>query len=293
VALAALAAIPAVAAAQEPPERAAGNRLRVGWTPWASSEATARLAAAVLRERLGYGVELVQAGAPFLYRGLAEGEVDVFLDSWQPDGHRSFLRAVRGRVADYGVLYAGARLGWVVPERTTPAEVRAIPDLADPAVRERLNGVIRGVDAGAGVMRLSRGALRAYGLDGYALAPSSDAGAALAVERALKRDEPVVVTARRPHWMFQVHRLRFLQDPEGALGGPQRVHKLVRRGFAEDHPWASRMLMRMALPRAAVRRIMAEGRARTYARAVADFIRRNPARIRYWVTGDVSPRGEP
>jgi len=275
------------------PPDAASNRLRIGWTAWASSEATARLAATVLRQRLGYSVELVQAGAPFLYRALAEGEVDAFLDSWQPDGHHSFLRAVGDRVADYGVLYGGARLGWIVPERTTPRDIRAIPDLADARVRRRLNATIRGVDAGTGVMRLSRRALETYALDGYELAPSSDAGAALAVRRALAEDEPVVVTARRPHWMLQQYALRFLADPEGALGGPQRVHKLTRRGFATEHPWASKVLMRMALPRAAVRRIMADGRARTYADAVAAYIRRNPARIRYWVTGEIGPTEDP
>ncbi|SDG09391.1 glycine betaine/proline transport system substrate-binding protein [Limimonas halophila] len=292
-ALAGLLVLAGPGAAPAAPDQAASNRLRIGWTPWASSEATARLAATVLRERLGYSVELVQAGAPFLYRALAEGEVDVFLDSWQPDGHRSFLDAVGREVVDYGILYGGARLGWIVPERTTPAVIGAIPDLKDTDVRARLNGTIRGVDAGTGVMQLSRDALQAYGLDGYSLAPSSDAGAALAVRRALDNGEPAVVTARRPHWMFEAYALRFLADPKDALGGPQRVHKLVRTGFMTDHPWASRVLMRMHLPRAAVRRIMAEGRARTYPRAVDTYIRRNPARMRYWVTGRMTAREEP
>ena len=266
---------------------AADQTLRIGWTAWASSEATARLAARVLGERLGYEVELVLATTPFLYAALAKGDLDVFLASWQPHGHRDHLAEVGRRVDDYGPLYTGARLGLAVPEGLVGREVGAIGDLRRPGARRRLRGIVRGVDPGTGLMQRAAEALRAYGLEGYTLEPSSDAGAAAAIERALRTRRPVVVTARKPHWMFDVYGLRYLADPRGAFGGRQRVHKLTRTGFADDHPWASRVLGRMVIGRDTVARLIAAGRARGYARAAARFTRRNAARVRYWVTGKI------
>jgi glycine betaine/proline transport system substrate-binding protein len=266
---------------------AAGNTIRIGWSASASNEATAQLAAAVLRRRLGYDIRLVLADTAFLYSALAAGKLDVMLGSWQPDAHATYLEAIENRVEDLGVLYDGARLGWVVPDTPASAGITSMNDLARADVRERLDGRIRGGEAGTAVMALSRRALEVYGLDGYRLEPSNDAGPSLTLKRAIARGETAVVVGRRPHWVFGVYDLRFLDDPASVLGGPQRVHVLARDGFAADHPWASAVLSRMWLALADVEALIASGRNRGYADAAERYLDASRARAEYWVHGRI------
>lgn len=282
---------PGVAAAEDTASekerpRAASNTIRIGWSARAANEATTKLAAAVLRRRMGYNVELVLADTAFLYSGLAGGKLDVMLGSWQPDAHATYLEAVAGRVADLGVLYTGARLGWVVPDTPASAGLDSIADLARPAIAKRLDRRIRGGEAGTRLMALSRRALNVYGLDAYRLEPSNDAGPALTLKRAIARGETAIVTGRRPHWMFGVYDLRFLDDPEAVLGGPQQVHALSRHGFADDHPWASEVLGRIELSLAEVEALIAAGRETGYDAAARRFIAEHRDRVDRWVHGE-------
>ncbi len=174
-----------------------------------------------------------------------------------------------------------------VPEET----LGSIEDLQDPEVARRLRRQIYGIDPGAGLMRLSEAAMGVYGLDEYTLIASSGAAMTAMVERAVRRERWIVATAWSPHWMFQRWRLRYLEDPRGALGGAERVHALVREGLQRDAPEAFELLARLYLPLAELEAAMALARETSYAAAVERYVERHPARIRYWLTGAIDDEG--
>jgi glycine betaine/proline transport system substrate-binding protein len=277
-ALALAAAGPRPAAADPAP--AAANRLSVGHTARLADEVGAALAAEVLRRRLGYRVETVLADAPFLYSALAGGRIDLLPGAWTPDLHARFLQRLPAGVVRLGVLYRGARVGWLVPA-DAPAE--SLADLADPAVRRAFGDVVQAGEAGSGAVRLSRRALELYGLDGWRLSTSSPAGASLALTRALQRGDPAVATGRRPHWLHGTRPVRVLADPKGAFGGPQTVRVLGRTGFAAEHAWAAGVLGRMRLQLAEMQALVTRAHRDGVDAAVAAWLARHDARVDRWV----------
>ena len=265
--------------------RGESEPIRVGWTAWADGVFVTHLARRIIESELDEPVELVRAGIAEQYQGLASGRLDVMLMSWQPRTHAPYVRRVAGRVEDLGVLYGGARLGWAVPGYVPRDRVASIGDLADPAVRERLDGRIVGIDPGAGLMRLSHRALARYGLDGYTLASGSGPGMSAALEDAVAAGDWVVVTAWSPHWIFAAHELRYLDDPEGVLGGPEQVHALARRGFHAEHPRVAALLARMWLPLDELEHALLRTHEESVAEAVDQYLQAHAERVRYWVTG--------
>jgi glycine betaine/proline transport system substrate-binding protein len=264
---------------------AAKETIKIGWTAWSDAEFVTKLAARILEDRLGYEVELLQTDIAPQYQGLATGSIDVMLMSWQPSTHEDYLKKVCDDVFDLGLLYTKARLGWVVPSYIPEGELSSIDDLKKPEVREKLRGTVTGIDPGAGLMRLSNQAIDDYGLD-YELQVSSGAGMTAALERAVRRDEWIVVTGWSPHWMFGAYDLRYLGDPKGVLGSFERVHALARKGFYQDHVEAASFLSRMQIPIGDLQKAMHDAQETSYEEAVKKYIQNNGQRIDYWVTGE-------
>lgn len=281
-ALAALVGVPAANDAQ-----AQDRSINLGWVAWSCVEVTTRLAQHVLEEEMDYEVELTLADAAGVYQGVRGGSVDAYLGSWLPDTHADYFDQTATDVEHLGVLYTDARLGWVVPDYIPEDQLSSLEDLHDDEVREMLGGQIQGIDPGAGLTRLSNEAMEVYGLDDYELVIASDAAMTAALERAIRRDEWIVATGWSPHWMFGAWDLRYLDDPEGALGGAEWVQKIARAGFYRDHPEAAGMLARMYFPIEDLEAMMFEAEETDdYEGAAQRYAEENPERIQYWVTGE-------
>ena len=263
---------------------AAKDTIKIGWTAWSDAEFVTKLAARLLKERLGYEVQLLQTDIAPQYQGLATGSIDVMLMSWQPDTHEDYVKRVGDSVYNLGLLYTEARLGWVVPSYVPESELSSIVDLNKPEVREKLDGTITGIDPGAGLTRLSKQAIDDYGLD-YELQVSSGAGMTAALDRAARRGDWIVATGWSPHWMFGAYDLRYLEDPRGVLGSYERIHVLARKGFYQDHVGAASFLSRMQIPIEDLQGAMYSAQETSYEEAVTSYIDSNPKRINYWVTG--------
>lgn len=269
------------------PAVAQEKTIRIGWTAWADAEAVTKMAAQILEERLGYNVELTLADIAIQYSGVASGDLDVMLMSWLPETHRDYMEEVAGRVVDLGPLYVGAKLGWAVPTYIPEDQLSSIEDLKNDEVREQLGGQIIGIDPGAGLMRLSKQAIEEYGLDNYQLVASSGAGMTAQLDRAVQRNNWIVVTAWNPHWMFSAYDLRYLEDPQGVLGGAEHIDAVARLGFYQDFPEAAAFLARMFLPLEELEAVMYEAQQTSYEEAVANYIKTHEARVNYWVTGEI------
>lgn len=265
----------------------AQETVEIGWTAWSDAEFVTRLAAKLIEDNFDTNVELTQTDIAPQFQGVAQGDIDLMLMAWLPGTHAEYWERVGQDVVSLGVLYTDARLGWVVPSYVPEDQLASIADLTNDEVREQLGGQIQGIDPGAGLTRLSEEAIESYGLD-YELVLASDAAMTAALDRAVRNEDWIVVTGWSPHWKFGAYELRYLEDPEGALGGVEHIHAVARQGFVQDHPEVAGFLMRMNLPLDELESAMNDAQETSYEAAVEKYIEENPARVNYWVTGEIS-----
>ena len=93
---------------------------------------------------------------------------------------------------------------------------------------------IVGIEPGSGTMNIAAETVEAYNLD-LELIPSSEPAMITELQKAIKNEEPIVVTLWQPHWMFSKYDLKFLEDPKGTLGASENIHTMVRIGLKDDH----------------------------------------------------------
>ena len=266
---------------------AAEKTVKIGWTAWSDAEFVTKLAKRILEDEMGYEVELLQTDIAPQYQGLSTGSLDMMLMSWLPGTHADYLEKVCNDVVPLGILYTHARLGWAVPAYVPEDMVSSIEDLKKDEVKEKLDETITGIDPGAGLTRLSKQAVEDYELDDYELQISSGAGMTAALERAVRRDDWIVVTAWSPHWMFGAYDLRYLEDPKGVLGSFERVVALARKGFYQEDIEAASFISRMQIPIDDLQAAMYDAQETSYEDAVTKYIENNQDRINYWVTGEL------
>lgn len=256
--------------------------IRIGWTAWSDAEAVTNIAKLILEQRLAQKVELVMTDVALQYAGLERGQIDLMLMAWLPGTHQSYYEKVKGSVENLGALYTDAKLGWAVPADIPVATLKTIDDLKKPEVMEKLGGKIQGIDAGAGLMKLSEAAIKTYGLD-YKLLTASDAAMVSALDRAIQRKQWIVVTTWSPHWMFSQYKLRYLEDPKQALGGAESIHALARKGFSADFPAAAAFIRNLKISLADLEGVMLKARDSNAAKEAAAYIASHGEQVDRWV----------
>jgi len=208
-----------------------GKTVNIGWIPWGEDIAATYLWKNIL-EGQGYTVELTQLDLAFLYAGLAQGDLDLFLDAWLPQTHRDYWDQYGDQLEELTTWYDKGLLTWAVP---TYVDVDSIADLKGKA--DTFNGEIIGIEPGAGLTRVSREDVKpGYELDGYEIVEGSTPAMLSELDRATSRGEPIVVTLWRPHWAYAAYDIKDLEDPKGLLGEAENLKALARPGFSEDFP---------------------------------------------------------
>ncbi len=196
--------------------------IRIGYVEgWDDSIATSNVAARIIESRLGYPVQLVPVAAGVMWQGVARGDLDATLSAWLPVTHGAYWDQFKGKVTDLGTNFPDAKIGLVVP---APLPEKSVADLE--AHKADFNGRIVGIDAGAGVMKKTDDAIKAYNLS-LTLMPSSGSAMTAELARQMKANKPVVVTGWAPHWMFSKWNLRFLDDPKKVFGGAEHVDSVI------------------------------------------------------------------
>jgi glycine betaine/proline transport system substrate-binding protein len=257
--------------------------IKIGWAAWSDAEFVTKLAAKLIKDELGQEVELVQTDVAPLYQGVSRGDVDAMMMAWLPQTHADYFDKVKDRVETLGTVYDGAKLGWVVPAYIPEGEIASIEDLKKPNVQKQLAGTIQGIDPGAGLTRLSEKAVKDYGLDGYKLQISSEAGMLTSVDRAYRSEKWFVATSWSPHWMFGKYKLRYLNDPKTSLGAAEHIDVLARKDFSTDNPKVAGFLSRMKLPIADLEAAMFTAQETSYDEAVAKYIKDHPDQVKTWL----------
>ncbi|MBN3006509.1 glycine betaine/proline transport system substrate-binding protein [Chromobacterium alkanivorans] len=283
------------ALAQEPAACRNVRFVDVGWTDIA---ATTGLASVVL-EALGYRPVTTIASVPIAFSGLKSKQIDVFLGYWNPSMTpliEPFLKAGQVKVLAEPNL-TGAKYTLAVPDYVAAAGLRDFKDIA--RFKAQLDGKIYGIEAGNDGNRLIDGMIRArqYGLGGFRLVESSEAGMLAELERAVRQKKWMVFLAWEPHPMNVRHKLRYLSGGDAVFGpnfGAAKVFTAVPPDYEARCPNVGRLLRNLRFSTDMENRVMGpimdKIRPETAAR---DYLKKNPAALAGWLAGVNTFDGRP
>ncbi len=276
------------------------TNLRLVYPEWSSEIASAHLIQAVLQERMGYRVQLIPVKIEEMWRQVAEGKADILTGAWLPTTHKGYYDQYREQLEDLGPNLVGARIGLVVPTvkpgRQTGdsgktgrelVTIRSIPEMAEFV--DKFNGRIIGIESGAGVVSRTREALDAYSLEAeYHIVSSDEERMLNRLSRAVQDGEWIVFTGWKPHWVFELYNLRFLDDPQNVFGEEESIHTMVRKNLKEEEPPAYNVLQRISYESTDLERLMrwiyVEEQDDAYAQAVR-WIEVHSEMVDSWVKG--------
>lgn len=221
---------------------ALAKEAKLVYVNWAEGVAYTHLAKVVLEEKMGYDVKITAADVGPAYTAIAQGDMDAFMETWLPVLHKDYVEKYQDDIIDLGYVYRGTQSGWVVPDYVSITRISELN-----ANKDKFKGKIIGIDAGAGIMKTSEKVIDTYGLDFKLLASSGPAMTA-ALKDAIRREEWIVVTGWRPHWMFGRWDLRFLeQASDKILWRAGNIHIMGRKNLIIEKPELAQFLVNMSL----------------------------------------------
>lgn len=252
--------------------------IKIGYVEgWSDSVATTNVAANIIRNKLGYPVEIVPVAAGIMWQGVARGDLDATLSAWLPTTHEAYYSQFKDKVVDLGVNYPGAKIGLIVPDYVA---AHSIADLN--ANKAAFQGRIVGIDAGAGVMKKTEEAIKKYQLD-YTLLPSSGTGMAAELARSVNSKKAIAVTGWIPHWMFAKWKLRFLDDPQKVYGDAEHVDSVVNPGLSAKAPEVVAFFKKFRWKPEEIGKVMLDVENGAKPAAAADsWVKANAAKVNEW-----------
>lgn len=206
----------------------------VGWTDITATTATA----SVVLEGMGYKTKTQLLSVPVTYKSLENNDIDVFLGNWMPtmEGDIKAYRE-RGTVETIHKNLDGAKYTLAVPKYVYDAGVKSFADIAKFA--DKFDKKIYGIEPGNDGNRLIQDMIDqdAFGLKGFSVVESSEAGMLSQVKRKKRRDQWIVFLGWEPHPMNANFELMYLEGGDDFFGpnlGGATVHTNVRKGYVEE-----------------------------------------------------------
>src|SRR6056297_2160511 len=222
--------------AAETAEEEVDKTANLVYVNWEEGVAYTNLAKVVLEDQMGYEVNITAADVGPAYTSVAQGDQDAFMETWLPVLHKDYVEQYREDITDLGYVFEGTQSGLVVPDYMDITTISEINDIAD-----ELGGKITGIDAGAGVMQTTEEVIELYDLDVSLMASSGPAMMA-ALQEAINKEDPIVVTGWTPHSMFGRWDLRFLEQDKDKVWGTGNIHIMGRKNIMTEKPELAQFL---------------------------------------------------
>lgn len=198
---------------------------------WDEDVAASNLWKSIL-EQHGYTVNMQELDVASTFTGVANGQINLYLDAWLPTTHASYWSRFQNQLEQVAVWQTG-RNTLVVPNYVT--NVNTIADLQGKAAQ--FDGRIVGIEAGAGEMKAMREkVIPTYGLTDYNLVEGSSPAMLASLDSAIKQNKPIVVTLWQPHWAFSRYPLKVLEDTKQAFGPPDNMTIIATKGWSAGNP---------------------------------------------------------
>ncbi len=224
------------ALAAEPSQCATVRFADVGWADITATTATT----SVVLKALGYKTTTQMLSVPVTYTSLKNKDIDVFLGNWMPTMEADIKPFVDdGSVDVVRANLEGAKYTLAVPDYVFEAGVKSFADIAKHA--DKFGKKIYGIEPGNDGNRLILDMVEkdAFGLKGFNVVESSEAGMLSQVSRAVKRKEWIVFLGWAPHPMNSNFSLQYLAGGDDFFGpnyGAATVFTNVRKGYVSECP---------------------------------------------------------
>jgi glycine betaine/proline transport system substrate-binding protein len=274
------------------------KNVRIGAVGWTDVVATTAVASELL-QGLGYETKQTQASQQIIFAGIQKGQIDAFLGYWKPimdDNIKPFLDAGAVKVAAEPSLDDAVAV-LAVPSYTADKGLKTLADIAK--FKDELDGKIYGIEAGSGANTAIQKMIDSnqFGLGGFKLVESSEAGMLAAVGRAARNEKPVVFFGWRPHPMNLSMQITYLTGTEDVFGpndGAATVSTVTAPDYAERCPNANRLLTSLRFTSAQEAELMQPIMDRKQPAQVArDWIKANPQVVEAWLEGVTTLDGKP
>ncbi len=228
----------------------------VGWT-----DITATTAATTLvLEALGYETETKVLSVPVTYTGLAEGDVDVFLGNWMPTMEADLApHRDGGKVETVRTNLEGAKYTLATNEAGAALGIKDFKDIA--AQKDALEGKIYGIEPGNDGNRLIMDMIASgpFGLDGFEVVESSEAGMLAEVANKDGDAKPIIFLGWEPHPMNANFKMTYLTGGDDYFGpnlGGAVVDTNVRAGYVAECANTGKLLQNLSFTLAMENEIM-------------------------------------
>ncbi|AIS12761.1 glycine/betaine ABC transporter substrate-binding protein [Pseudomonas chlororaphis subsp. aurantiaca] len=271
-------------------EPASCKTVRMGVVNWTDVIATSGMAD-VLLTGLGYDSKQTSAVQQIIFAGIRDKRLDIFLGYWKPAMDKNiapFLEAGQVKVLDKPSL-ADAQATLAVPDYVAAAGLKTFADIA--RFKEQLDGKIYGIEPGSGANTTIKTMIDSdrFGLKGFKLVESGEAGMLAAVQRAINRKEFVVFVGWTPHPMNINMRIEYLTGSEDVYGpneGAASVSTVTAPDFAERCPNVQRLLQNLTFSAAQESQLMVPIMERKTPQDVArQWLREHPEDLQRWLAG--------
>lgn len=286
----------AVAVGTLPAQAADCNTVRFSDVGWTDITATTAATTLVL-EGLGYKTDVKVLSVPVTYTSLANNDIDIFLGNWMPT-----MEADIAKYRDAGTVdtvrenLEGAKYTLATLKKSADEGLRGFADIAK--FRDSLEGKIYGIEAGNDGNRLILDMIEknAFGLKGFEVVESSEAGMLAQAARSNKRGEAIVFLGWEPHPMNANFDMVYLTGGDDYFGpdlGGATVFTNTRAGYVKECKNVGKLLSNLKFTLAMENEIMGailndEKDPRDAAKA---WLQANPEVLKGWLDGVTTAAG--
>lgn len=205
--------------------------VKLVYVDWASEKASTHVVKAVIESRLNRECQVLSVSLIAMWEAIAAGEQDASVAAWLPALQKRYLEKHKAGVKNLGPNLEGTQIGLVVPEYVP---INSIAELNAHA--EKFDNKIIGIDPYAGIMEKTAAAMDEYSLSAFELVSGSGPTMTKSLEKAVAKQQWIVVTGWTPHWKFAQWDLKYLEDPKNVYGRKEHIATIVRNGLKQDMP---------------------------------------------------------
>ena len=155
-----------------------------------------------------------------------------------------------------------------------------------------MNYTITGIEPGAGQTETNEEALATYdSLDGWEQELSSTGAMLTELNEAIENEEPIVISAWSPHYMFAQWDIKYLDDPKGIYGEKEEITTIARKGLKDDMPEAYAVIDQLQWELSDVEEALLAAQEKEFDEVAQDWVENNQDTVDAWVEGIDSVNG--
>ncbi|WP_336208272.1 ABC transporter substrate-binding protein [Nonomuraea sp. LPB2021202275-12-8] len=229
----------------------AAGTVKIAINPWVGYEASANVVAYLLKNELGYTVELPEIKEQLAWEGFGTGDVDVIIENWgHPDLKKQFIEEKKiaveaGSTGNKGVI------GWYIPKWMA----EKYPDITDYKNLNKYAHLFKTSESGDKGQLLfgdpsyvsnEAALIKNLKLDYKIVTGGSEAALIKGAQQAQAQQKPLLFYFWDPHWLFsktELVRVKLPAYTEGCDADPKKVacdypemdlDKIVSKKFADS-----------------------------------------------------------